>query len=127
MPQLAQPRNILDLLNYQLYMIESASSMNVTRLCEGDFGITRREWRFLAILAASGPLSPSELAARGVDAGCKCKRLATDGRVSGQPVRLDLPLFHGRLRAEVFSPFDQHRCRVIHRRRGACHADADGG
>jgi hypothetical protein len=40
---------------------------------------------------------------------------------------LDLSPFHGRLRAEVFSVFDQHRCRVIHRRRGACHAGADGG
>jgi hypothetical protein len=40
---------------------------------------------------------------------------------------VDLSPFHGRLRAEVFSPFDQHRCRVIHRRRGACHAGADGG
>lgn len=38
---------------------------------------------------------------------------------------LNLPLFHGLLRAEDFSPFDQHGCRVIHRLRGACHAGAD--
>jgi hypothetical protein len=40
---------------------------------------------------------------------------------------LDLPPFHGLLRAEVFSPFDEPGCRVIHRRRGACHAGAAGG
>jgi len=34
----------------------------VTRLCEGEFGITREEWAFIAMMAALGPLSPSELA-----------------------------------------------------------------
>lgn len=61
-PQLTAPRSILDLLNFQLHMTETAGSANVTRLCEGEFGITRREWRFVAILAAKGALSPSDLA-----------------------------------------------------------------
>ena len=34
----------------------------VVRLCEGQFGITRREWRLLAQLALKPGLSPSELA-----------------------------------------------------------------
>jgi DNA-binding MarR family transcriptional regulator len=34
----------------------------VVRLLEGRFGIARREWRLLAVLAAHGPLSPSALA-----------------------------------------------------------------
>ncbi len=98
-PQLSEPRNILDLLNYQLYMIESASSMNVTRLCEGDFGITRREWRFLAILAASGPLSPSELAVRaGLD------RSRTSKGVMG--------LLSKRLLSREALPGDRRRARV---------------
>jgi len=36
----------------------------VTRLCEGRYGITRREWRLIALLAAHGAMSPSELAQR---------------------------------------------------------------
>jgi DNA-binding MarR family transcriptional regulator len=34
----------------------------VVRLLEGRYGIARREWRLLAVLAAQGPLSPSALA-----------------------------------------------------------------
>ncbi len=62
-PHLREPRSILDLVNYQMYLIGSMNT-DVTRLCEGEFGITRREWRFLALLAALGPLAPSELAVR---------------------------------------------------------------
>jgi DNA-binding MarR family transcriptional regulator len=36
----------------------------VIRLCEGRFGITRREWRILALLAHDDGLLSSELAAR---------------------------------------------------------------
>jgi DNA-binding MarR family transcriptional regulator len=36
----------------------------VVRLCEGRYGITRREWRLIALLAAHGGMSPSELAER---------------------------------------------------------------
>lgn len=63
-PHLREPRSILDLVNYQMYLIGSMNSADVTRMCEGEFGITRREWRFLALLAALGPLAPSELAVR---------------------------------------------------------------
>lgn len=34
----------------------------MVRLLEGRYGIARREWRLLALLAARGPLSPSALA-----------------------------------------------------------------
>ena len=47
-------------------------------------------------------------------------------RVPGLLV-LELPRFRGRLRAEVLSHFGVSRNRVVHRRRGACYADADGG
>lgn len=65
-PQLRDPASILELVNYQLHLIGAMSSSVVTRICEGEFGITRREWRFLALLAAHGALSPSELAERAV-------------------------------------------------------------
>lgn len=61
-PPLRDPRSILDLVNYQMHQIESANASNVTRICEGEFGITRREWRFIALLAALGGMAPSDLA-----------------------------------------------------------------
>jgi hypothetical protein len=47
--------------------------------------------------------------------------------VNGQEVTVDLTRFRGRLQAEVFSHFGVNGSRVVHRRRGACHAGADGG
>jgi DNA-binding MarR family transcriptional regulator len=34
----------------------------VTRWCEGQFGVTRREWRVIATLAVDGPMLSSQLA-----------------------------------------------------------------
>lgn len=60
----AQPASVDDLLNYRLSCLLAQSGAMVTRLCEGRYGITRREWRLIAILAAYGAMSPSELAER---------------------------------------------------------------
>ena len=57
-PALSAPRSIHDLINYQLHLIEAVNASNVTRMCEGEFGITRREWRIVALLSALGPLAP---------------------------------------------------------------------
>lgn len=62
---LGDPRDLDDLLNYRLMRLFAISGAPVIRLCEGRYGIARREWRLLALLAAHGPLSPSELAERG--------------------------------------------------------------
>ena len=56
------PSRVEDLLNFRLNRLLASSGAMVTRLCEGRYGITRREWRMICILAAQGPLSPSELA-----------------------------------------------------------------
>jgi DNA-binding MarR family transcriptional regulator len=61
-PHLGQPRSIFDLLNFRLSELYGVSGSLVTRMCEGEFGITREEWAFLAMMAALGPLSPSQLA-----------------------------------------------------------------
>ncbi|MBS0447783.1 MAG: winged helix-turn-helix transcriptional regulator [Proteobacteria bacterium] len=75
-PTLREPRSLLDLVNYQMHMIESYSASNVTRMCEGEFGITRREWRFIALLAALGAMAPSDLAVRaGLDRSRTSKAL----------------------------------------------------
>lgn len=62
LPQFGDPRSILDLVNYCFARFESYSGSLVTRMCEGEFGITRREWRFIALLASHGALAPSQLA-----------------------------------------------------------------
>ena len=62
---LRQPRRLDDLLNFRLHMLQALSGAPIVRLLEGRHGITRREWRLLALLADRGPLSPSDLAEQG--------------------------------------------------------------
>lgn len=59
---LTQPRALDDLLNYRLLTLYALSGAPVVRLLEGRYGIARREWRLIALLASRGPLSPSALA-----------------------------------------------------------------
>ena len=61
---LDSPATVEDLLNYRLARLLSSSGAMIIRLCEGKYGITRREWRLIAMLAACGPMSPSALADR---------------------------------------------------------------
>jgi DNA-binding MarR family transcriptional regulator len=61
---LAQPTIVDDLLNYRLSCLLDRSGAMIIRLCEGRYGITRREWRLVALLAAHGAMSPSVLAQR---------------------------------------------------------------
>lgn len=63
-PRLVEPASIDDLLLYRIsHLLATAGSM-VIRLCEGRFGITRREWRIVALLAREEGLLSSELAER---------------------------------------------------------------
>ena len=61
-PSLRAPGNITELLNYRLAALVAVSGASVIRLCEGRFGISRREWHLLGLLHAFGPQSPSDLA-----------------------------------------------------------------
>ncbi|WPG35964.1 MarR family transcriptional regulator [Variovorax sp. EBFNA2] len=57
------PRRPLDdLLLYRLSRLLAVAGSMVIRLCEGRFGITRREWRLIAVLASRGELGSSQLA-----------------------------------------------------------------
>lgn len=55
-------RTLDDLLLYRLARLLAVAGGMVIRLCEGRFGITRREWRLLATLASRGALGSSQLA-----------------------------------------------------------------
>lgn len=57
-----EPTRLEDLLSFQLHHLNGVGGAPVIRLLEGQYGITRREWRLLAHLRQSGKLSPSDLA-----------------------------------------------------------------
>ena len=56
--------SIDDLLLYRLARLSSVAGAMVVRLCEGGYGITRREWGVVAQLYENGSLPPSALAER---------------------------------------------------------------
>ena len=62
--RLDQPATLDDLLLYRLARLTASAGSMVIRLCEGRFGITRREWRVLALLAQQPGLMSSQLAER---------------------------------------------------------------
>jgi DNA-binding MarR family transcriptional regulator len=61
---LIAPSIIFDLLNFRIAEFFGLSGSLVTRLCEGQYSITREAWQFIAMLAALGPMSPSDLATK---------------------------------------------------------------
>ena len=63
-PRLTQPKSLDDMLLYVLWRLQATSRRPVVRLCESEFGITRREWRMLAQLGQVEGLASSALAER---------------------------------------------------------------
>lgn len=57
-----EPSRLRDLLSFQLHHLHGVGGAPIIRLLEGQYGITRREWRLLAHLRQAGELSPSNLA-----------------------------------------------------------------
>lgn len=57
-----QASTLDDLFLYHLARLMSSAGGMVVRLCEGGYGITRREWRLIGLLADQVPLQPSQLA-----------------------------------------------------------------
>ena len=62
--RLTQLKTLDDMLLYVLWQLQAAARRPVVRLCEAEFGITRREWRMLAQLADSEGMPSSALAER---------------------------------------------------------------
>ena len=60
--KLTHPEVISDLLLQRLTRLLAVASVPVIRLCEGQLGITRREWRVMASLLPGVSLLSSELA-----------------------------------------------------------------
>jgi len=107
----AAPATVEDLLNYRLSRLLASSGALVTRICEGRYGITRREWRLICILADHGAMSPSQLAERAHLERPRVSRHVSD-------------LVTKRLFARVGDPDDRRRAWVDITARGrALHAE----
>lgn len=60
--RLSQPQQLADLLLYRLYRLQATAGARVVRLCETEYGLTRREWRILSVLSMHEGVLSSELA-----------------------------------------------------------------
>jgi DNA-binding MarR family transcriptional regulator len=61
---LAQPAGIEDMLDYQLYLLYRDCGYVIERLCQLEFGVSRRRWRILATLSVAEGITVSDLSKR---------------------------------------------------------------
>ncbi|MGE0797646.1 MAG: MarR family winged helix-turn-helix transcriptional regulator [Lautropia sp.] len=64
MNRLQDPQVHDDLVNFRLKRALSVGGAPAIRLCEGRFGVSRAEWRLIAMLVEDGAMSPTALAER---------------------------------------------------------------
>lgn len=57
-----EPAASKELVLFRLNRLAAVTGQPLTRLCEGRYGITRREWRIIVTLARKGPLLSTLLA-----------------------------------------------------------------
>jgi DNA-binding MarR family transcriptional regulator len=61
---MTRPAGIEDLLDYQLYLLYRDCGYVIERLCQVEFGVSRRRWRILATLSAEEGITVSDLSKR---------------------------------------------------------------
>jgi DNA-binding MarR family transcriptional regulator len=98
---LSDPRCLDELFNYRLARLVAVSGAPVIRLCEGEYGISRREWRIVALLAMHGALSPSALAERGDLDRARTSRAITSLATKRLIERVEQPNDRRRARVEL--------------------------
>ena len=62
--RLSDPAGIEDFLLFRMHKVVALGGSLVTRICEGRFGITRREWTVLAIVSRAPEMQWAELRTR---------------------------------------------------------------
>ena len=88
---LEAPQRLDELLNYRLARLLAKSSAPGIRLFEGRYGVSRREWRLVGLVAVYGAMSPSDLAALAhLDRPC-VSRAITELVEKGLMVRTSVP------------------------------------
>lgn len=63
-PRLRCPQAMPELLLFKMWTVNAGAGRMINRMCEREFGVTRREWRVLAHLAVGEGVLSSELAER---------------------------------------------------------------
>ncbi|MDO8388345.1 MAG: MarR family transcriptional regulator [Polaromonas sp.] len=90
-PRLSHPAGIEDFLLWRMNKIVALGGSLVTRLCEGRFGITRREWTVLGILARQTQLPWTDLAQRCEIDNAQLSRAVTSLASKGLAEKTHLP------------------------------------
>ncbi len=96
---LEKPKRLDELLNYRLARLLALSSAPGIRLFEGGYGVSRREWSLVGLVALHGPMSPSELAAIAHLDRPRVSRAITELVTQGLLARIELP--NDRRRAQI--------------------------
>ena len=86
-----EPETIDDLLLYRLSRLHAVGGAPVVRLCEGRYGITRREWRLIVVLARHGAMLSSQLARLAQLEPARTSRAVTDLVTKGLVERAPRP------------------------------------
>lgn len=98
---LQRPENLDQLLNNRLARLLASSSAPSIRLFEGGYGVSRREWRLVGLVAVYGAMSPSELAERAHLERPRVSRVLTGLVQRGLLARVNLSSDRRRARVEV--------------------------
>jgi DNA-binding MarR family transcriptional regulator len=78
---LTRPAGLEDMLDYQLYLLYRDCGYVIERLCQVEFGVSRRRWRILATLSAKEGITVSDLAKRaGLDMAQTSRAIGTLAR-----------------------------------------------
>ncbi|HZF84970.1 MAG TPA: MarR family transcriptional regulator [Burkholderiaceae bacterium] len=80
-----------DLFLFRLNRLAATAGRPLIRLCEGKFGITRREWRLIVILAQDGPQLSTALAHRASVEPARASRAITVLVEKGLATRVPRP------------------------------------
>ena len=86
------PSGIQDLLLFRLSKIVSIGGGMVTRICEGQFGITRREWAVLALLAQADETRWSRIIEQSELDNARLSRAEPRHRMLGASGQVDRPI-----------------------------------
>lgn len=80
-----------DLLLFRVNRLAAAAGRPLIRLCEGKYGITRRQWRLIVILAQDGPQLSTALAHRASVEPARTSRAITELEDKGLAFRVRRP------------------------------------
>lgn len=76
--RLSDPQQHDDLLNHQLIRLGRIGGAPAIRICEGKFGVSRAQWRIVAVLTEDGPMSPTQLIRRTLIEPGRVSKLVTE-------------------------------------------------